>query len=196
MIHYTSFEIKDVTIDCILNRYQDIFLVALTDGQNLLLDKTNRPHLRSSGVVTFNDRGTWQKCGNWTPYDDAAFASRLCHYLGFTDYLSFSVTSLDSRPIRVVPYTANFSAVINLTKQVHCKVLVVGCQNATDIDIGSSDSSIRNIPWDAEIYVDGAFKCHGALLNSRWIITSIGCFKGELRYFFRLSAQFNYICEY
>lgn len=159
-----------------------MFSVALTDGHNIFTDGSQRPELRASGVVTYNDNGKWTKCGDWSNDINASAVYDICQYLSFNDYLSYKVISIDGNDINVV---SRMPVASPSSSQTQCKVLYINCQNDIDIDLKNRDAdsiSSEHVPWNANVYVNGLFRCRGMILNDTWIITSSGCFRdGNLR---------------
>ncbi|CAH1186896.1 unnamed protein product, partial [Phyllotreta striolata] len=148
--------------------------VALTDGKSVTFDIAGRPNLILSGVLTINKNGKWQTLCHNTSEQAAAVASNACYMIGFEDYVGFEERQEDA-PFNV-PSKENET----------CTSLYVRCSNVSldnpmrnkHLDNVTEEIELYTSPWNAVIYADGAYKCMGAVLNSRWIVTSVGCFDG------------------
>ena len=72
----------------------------------------------------------------------------------------------------------NTQALVRTTReQPSCKRAYVECNKMTTgyFDSFSSKSGYEVPPWIAAIYIDNVYKCTGALISVKWILTSAHC---------------------
>ncbi|CAG9823853.1 unnamed protein product [Phaedon cochleariae] len=170
---------------------------ALTNGKTLTLDSDLRPELAMSGIITINRFGVWRPfCSNMSD-NEASIVTNVCNLLGFEEYVGYHKYLVEDRPIDVLQKNASK---LSMTHQVNdailskdensnatkCSGLNVTCSVVSldkTMHIGrpdnvSGDVELYTSPWNAVIYSDGIYRCMGTILDPRWIITSVNCFKG------------------
>ncbi|GJQ72842.1 hypothetical protein Trydic_g1491 [Trypoxylus dichotomus] len=156
----------------------------LTDGSSVVLDPDLRPHFNTKGIIAFYfEESWWPMCfKNWTDIKPKV-ASELCLSLGFSDYEAYFDVKVDNHPLRImigdggpdpIAYRSDENSEI-------CNGLYIECSNASIIEWHSEMQNKENVHmplWNAAIFVDGKYKCTGALLNMIWVLTSFNCFRG------------------
>ncbi|KRT85615.1 lipoprotein receptor [Oryctes borbonicus] len=117
---------------------------------------------------------------NWTDMKPI-IASELCLSLGLSEYESYSEVEVYRHPLRTIIDDGRQTPTVDRNSEdaEGCNGLYIKCSN---ISIVKWYSDIPNkgdtSPWDAAIFVDGEYKCTGALLNMKWVLTSFNCFRG------------------
>ncbi|CAG9768789.1 unnamed protein product [Ceutorhynchus assimilis] len=179
----------DGTVDCPL-KDDEINCVSLTNGQNITLDKDNRPMFKSRGIATINHEGQWKPfCLNKTSQfigNEPALGTIFCNLLGFDDYLTYNRYRIEDVTINS-SYSMISGKVVQDYESKHCENccdgLYISCSN-TSTSTTLQHESLKEAkelyfsPWMAAIYFNGQYKCMGTVLDKLWIVTSNNCVKG------------------
>lgn len=97
--------------------------------------------------------------------------------LGFEEYMGYQERLIKDKP---------FNAVEDNSENKTCNGLYIKCSNisldssihSVHLDNDTDEVELYTSPWNAAIYSDGIYRCMGAILNSRWIVTSFHCCDG------------------
>ncbi|KAB0800716.1 hypothetical protein PPYR_06455 [Photinus pyralis] len=169
--------LEDDEIDCL----------ALTNGKTISLDEDFRPLINRNGVVSINRKGVWRVLCTDQTTQKASIAADSCFYLGFSDYDNYMSSNINDVALSV---QHNNMPVLPQAMSNHkiekCMGIFVKCSNNIDIQhhphyLPFNSSKILETPWNAEIYMEGTYKCSGTLIETEWVITSSSCLDTQFR---------------
>lgn len=107
----------------------------------------------------------------------ASLAADVCSYLGFSDYRSFYKVPLNNNDLQTSYHGKVVSTSNQSASKDKCMALFLKCSETLDItNQFENGNTPLPTPWNAEIYINGDFKCTGAILNEEWVISSLDCF--------------------
>ncbi|KAF5286324.1 hypothetical protein FQA39_LY04222 [Lamprigera yunnana] len=156
---------------------------AFTDGKTLKFDHNFRPYIRESGIVAINHNGDWQIFCQTSAHSRARIAADICFYFGFNNYNNFYEMPVnnDALAIEYSPKLFDNKSISSDINVEQCSGLFVKCLSNVDIkhhlhEMEFTPSLDVATPWNAEIYIEGVYKCTGTLLKPNLIVTSSYCF--------------------
>lgn len=130
-------------------------------GRNIQFNIFGVPAFAEKGVLAHNKRGVWEFIcfpeENSTEKQDSI--NKITKQLGFKSYKNYE---------KIITMKGDLLH-LNVSNIDYCSGVKINFQCAKYID------DEINLPWRANIFINGELKCSGLLVNSEWIVLEYDC---------------------